>query len=524
MKMGKTWRAIILYTRLIFDLAIDFFFSLYWDKRKKPIPALDKKHHMLTCSAVTLAEKIRKKELKSEDLVKAVIERIKEVNPVINAIARDRYEAAITEAKEVDTLIANGLSEEEAAKKPFLGVPFTTKESQAVKDMPLTMGQWCRRREIATEDSEAVVRLKNAGAIPVAATNLPELLVWQETRNPVYGMTRNPHHTGRSPGGSSGAEASLTASCATVISLCSDLGGSTRMPAFYCGSFGHHPTPGTTDLKGVFFRKGGDEDTMFSLGFISKHVEDLAPLTKVVAGDKAPQLKLDRDVNIKDIKFYYMESSRDLMLSSVNADLRGAMKRVITHISQEATSTSTAPQKYYHQGFDHMYSLWKYWMTKEPEDLASLFTNGKGKANGLIELAKKVVGMSHYCFFSVVRLIEEQFLPKVDAEWAEKLTKEMKDDLISKLGDNGVLLMPSAPHPTPYHFSCLLRPYNFAYWAIVNALKCPATQIPLGVNAQGLPLGIQVVAAPYNDALCLAVAKYMEKEFRGVTRACQLKD
>lgn len=522
--MNKITKTMFLYGRLIVDLVIDLFASLYWDKKKKPIPALDKKHHMLTCSAVALAEKIRQKELKSEDLVKALIERIKEVNPVINAITRDRYEAALAEAREVDTLISNGLSEEETAKKPFLGVPFTTKESQAVKDLPLTMGLWSRRREIAKEDSEAIIRLKEAGAIPVATSNLPELLVWQETRNPVYGMTRNPHHTGRTPGGSSGAEAALTATCASVVSLCSDMGGSTRMPAFYCGTYGHHTTPGTTNCKGVFFRKGDEDESMLSLGFISKHVEDLAPLTKVIAGEKASLLNLDRNVNIKDIKFYYMETSKDFLVSSVNSDLRGAMKRVLTRLSQDTTSTANAPQPYYHEGFDYMYTLWKYWMSKEPEDLASLVTNGNGKANGLIELAKKILGMSQYCFFTIVRLIEEQYFPKTDAEWADKITKEMKHDLFSKLGDNGVLLMPSAPHPAPYHFSCLLRPYNFAYFAIVNALKCPATQVPLGVNAQGLPLGIQVVAAPYNDALCLTVAKYLEGEFHGVTRACQLKD
>lgn len=78
--MGNIWRALYLYTRLAFDLAVDFFFSLYWDRRKKPIPDLDKKHAILTESAVTLAKKIRQKELKSEDLVRAVIERIKEVS------------------------------------------------------------------------------------------------------------------------------------------------------------------------------------------------------------------------------------------------------------------------------------------------------------------------------------------------------------------------------------------------------------------------------------------------------------
>ncbi|KAJ0174834.1 hypothetical protein K1T71_009942 [Dendrolimus kikuchii] len=504
--------------------------------KKEPIPDLDKKHAFLAESATTLAKKILQKELKSEDLVRAVIERIKEVNPILNAIAVDRYETAIAEAKEVDEKIASGLTDEEAHKKPFLGVPFTTKESQAIKGMPLTVGLWSRRNEVASEDSEAIVRMKEAGAIVLAATNLPELLIWQETRNNVYGMTNNPHHTGRSPGGSSGAEAALTASYATAISLCSDIGGSTRMPAFYCGMFGHHPTPGTTNLRGVFFRKGDetDKDTMFALGFISKHVEDLAPLTKIVAGDKAPMLKLDREVDIKELinRDYYIDNCKEKFeiqrlelierRGKIFRKFRKKIGKVITKIGKDVTNADNAPQPYHHEGFKHMYALWKYWMTQEP-DTKALFTNNNGEPNALAELGKKLIGQSNHCLFSISRLLEDTFLPKPDAQWAEKLTKEFKEDLFGKLGDNGVLLLPSAPQVAPFHYSCLLRPFNFAYFAVVNALKCPATQVPLGADSEGLPLGIQVLAAPYNDALCLSVAKYLEKEFGGPVMACKIK-
>ncbi|XP_049876081.1 fatty-acid amide hydrolase 2-like isoform X5 [Pectinophora gossypiella] len=515
-------KTFLCYLRIILDKMIDYVFSLYWEKKKEKVPDLDEKYAFLADSATTLAKKIRDKQLKSEDLVRAVIERIKQVNPIINAVAEDRYLAALDEAREVDRMIEAGLSEEEARKKPFLGVPFTTKESQALKGMKYTMGLWRRRREVAAEDSEAVVRLKVAGAIPIATTNLPELLIWQETRNPVYGMTNNPHHSGRTPGGSSGAEAALTATYASTISLCSDVGGSTRMPAFYCGMFGYHPTAGATNLRGVFFRKGGEE-SMFALGFISKHVEDLAPLMTVVAGDKAASLKLDRDVNVKDIKFYYMEGSKDCLVSPLSPGMTAAMNRVVTKISQDLTSTGSGPEKYHHEGLDHMYRLWYHWMSKEPDNYASLYNNGGSEAKGWVELCKKLVGLSNHCFFTIMRLLELQMMPQVDAAWAEELSAKLKQDIYAKLGDSGVLLMPSAPYAAPYHYTSVLRPYNFAYWAIVNVLKCPAVQVPLGVNSQGLPIGIQVVAAPNNDGLCLAVAKYLEKEFGGAVMACRIK-
>ncbi|XP_038222594.1 fatty-acid amide hydrolase 2-like [Zerene cesonia] len=470
------FRNICVYFRLFWDSVIDFIFSLYWEKKKEIIPDLSEEHVILANSAVTLAKKIKNKELKSEDLVKAVIERIQLVNPILNAVTAERYDAALEEAREVDRQISAGLSEE-MASKPFLGkiihVYFMT------------------------------------GAIKK-----------QETRNPVYGMTKNPQHTGRSPGGSSGAEAALTASYATPISLCSDIGGSTRMPAMYCGIFGHHPTAGVTSSKGIFFRKVHPEDTMFCLGFVSKHAEDLAPLTKVIAGDRAHELKLDADVDVKKLKFYYLESSNDCLMSPLRPEMKDLMNRVIKNVKDKL---NVEVHPYRHEGFNHMYRLWSYWMSKEPENYFTLATNSDKEPNGFIELAKKMIGMSKYCLFLIIRFIELRYLPLPNSKWAEEITKSLKDDLAQKLGDNGVLLLPSSPQATPYHYSCFLRPFNFGYFGIVNALKCPATQVPLGTNSGGLPIGLQVLSTRYNDALCLAVAQYLEKEFGGAVMACNCK-
>lgn len=510
---------VLTFARIFIDNVIDFIFGLFWGCSKAVIPAVEKKHSFLAESATSMARKIKQKELKSEDLVQAMIDRIKQVNPYLNAITADRFEEALKEAREIDRQLASGASDE-LMKKPFLGVPFTTKESQAIKGMPLTMGIWCRRNERATEDSEGVELLRNAGAISIACSNLPELLIWQETRNPVYGMTNNPHHTGRSPGGSSGAEAALVASAASAISLCSDVGGSTRMPAFYCGMFGHHPTPGTTKTKGSFYRNG-EEDSMLSLGFISRYVEDLGPLTSIITGDKASLLKLDRQIDMKDIKFYYLESANDVRISPLRQEMKDAMQSVIQKISGQFNVT---PQPYYHKGLDHIYQLWSYWMTKEPGVYSKMINNDEYDTNGFLELVKKMFCLSKHCLFCILRVIEEQVFGTPKAEWAENLTKEFKNDLFSKLGDDGVLLLPSAPHAAPYHYSCLLRPYNIAYFMLVNLLKVPATQVPLGKNQQDLPIGIQVSAAPNHDALCLAVAKYLEKEFGGAVLACKVQN
>ncbi|CAG9788527.1 unnamed protein product [Diatraea saccharalis] len=123
-----------------------------------------------------------------------------------------------------------------------------------------------------------------------------------------------------------------------------------------------------------------------------------------------------------------------------------------------------------------------------------------------------------------MKLLDEQVLPPTDATWADQLIDSLTGDLTSKLGSEGVLLFPSAPAVAPYHYSLLLRPYNFAYWGVFNAIKFPAAQVPLGLNSDGLPVGIQVVAAPENDALALAVAEHLGKLFGGFVPPCKVLD
>lgn len=507
--------------RTYFDLFIDFIFSLHWNDYRQNILDLDKNHNILAKSALTLAKDIREKRLKSVELVTACIERIRLVNPVLNAVTDQRYKAALAEAREVDQKIEAGLSDDDFKKRPFLGVPFTAKESHGVEGLLYTFGIRSRRTVRAPSDAECVRLLREAGAIPVAVTNVPEINKWQETYNMVFGLTKNPYHTGRTTGGSSGGEAALMAALATPISLCSDIGGSTRMPAFFCGLFGYNPTANITSLKGSL-QRSGDEDTMASIGFVSRHVEDLAPLTKIVAAPRADLLKLDQSVDLKKIKYFYVETSKDLRLSSIQPDLRKAMRRVIIKLTEEAADTGNAPETYYHDGFNYMFVLWRYWMTKEKETFAEMLANKQGTVNGLVELVKKVFGQSDFTLAAILKLLDDQILPPVDKEWAEDLTKKLREDLLNKLGDDGVLIFPSAPIPAPYHYSFFLRPFNFAYWGIFNVLRIPSVQVPLGLNSDGIPLGVQVVSGPNNDAKCLAVAAHMEKLFGGYVPPCHV--
>ena len=164
--------------------------------------------------------------MKSEDLIRSYIDRCRAVNPHINAIIQDNFENAINEAKQVDLRVqqeleGNGPIDESMSihSQPFLGIPFTTKDSLAVKDMYWTAGLYARKGITAPKDADVIDLMKKSGAIFIAMTNVPELVMWWDTYNKVYGRTYNPYDKSRICGGSSGGEGALIASAGSVIGV-----------------------------------------------------------------------------------------------------------------------------------------------------------------------------------------------------------------------------------------------------------------------------------------------------------------
>ncbi|XP_032663090.1 fatty-acid amide hydrolase 2 [Odontomachus brunneus] len=500
----------IILLHVYFDYFVDFVFGIYYDKKIKKVPPV--KNPLLLESSVSLAEKIRTRQVTSEDVVKAYIKRCKEVNSLINAIVEERYLDAINEAKAVDIMIEKGIDIEAIKlKQPFLGVPFTTKESIEAIGMIHTMGIVSRRNYRSIKDATVVGYLKDAGGILIAKTNVPELNLWVESRNKVYGQTNNPYNTTRTVGGSSGGEGAIIAACGAPISISSDIGGSIRMPAFYNGLFGLKPSEKLTPMTGVGLREKDYPDTMATAGPICKKAEDLTPHLKVLIGANVSMLKLDDPVNLENLKVFYQEYCSDLRVSKVNQSMRMTLKKAVRHF-KSLTGSATMIKI---PGSEHSFQLWKYWMTCENFNFRLEITGREYITNAKRELYKYITGSSEITFAAVVKLMDEDFLPKISAKWAESVTEKAKKFLVNKLGDDGVLLYPSAPFPAFYHHSSYLRPFNFSYWCLFNVLRFPVCQVPMGLDEYGLPVGIQVVAAPYNDHLCIAVAKELEKEFGG---------
>lgn len=164
---------------LIIDHLVELVLKWYWGPSRARCPPLQRKNIIVTYSVQELAKLIRTKEVTCLEVVSAYIDRLNEVNPVVNAVIDGPFIEALEEAKAIDDRIQRGLiSENEFNEKPFLGVPFTTKDSTAVKDKLHTLGITARRHVKAKEDAECVKLMKEAGAIIIATTSIPEINRW----------------------------------------------------------------------------------------------------------------------------------------------------------------------------------------------------------------------------------------------------------------------------------------------------------------------------------------------------------
>lgn len=506
---------VISFIRFIYDYIVSFVFNyLYKNIPSNPLPPVEDKLILDSCK--TLVNKIKNKEITCRHVVECFIKRINQVNPILNAVVDTCFDKALVEADEFDKLIELADTEEKLNLifdgKPLFGVPFTSKESTAAKGMSFTFGLISRTGIKCDEDAEIVKSLKTAGAILIGVTNVPEVNLWCETRNKVYGQTNNPYNTNHSAGGSSGGEASIVSACGSPLGLGTDIGGSARIPAFNCGVFGHKLTTGYINTKGMTFRNGTEKHTIVSAGPLTKYAEDLIPVIKALLGpEKSLELKIDQEVDTSSLKYYYVNNPGDTRVSPISDELQIILDRVISSIT---SINELPPLKVKLSGMRYSYSLWRHWMTKEESDFAATLGNNQTKVSVWLEIPKIILGRSDHTLAAVLKLIDMQ-LPKVNAVWANAETEKLSNEISTLLGDDSVLIFPSSPTTAKRHYEPFLHPYNFAYWAIFNVLKLPVTQVPLGIGKNGLPLGIQVVAGMNQDRLCIAVAKDLEKTFGG---------
>ncbi|XP_066535951.1 fatty-acid amide hydrolase 2-A [Hoplias malabaricus] len=521
MAMNRCERLLGLFLRAVVRVCFAFF-EFFVSKRKSDVqPRLPPiTNPLLLVPAIQLAQRIRRKEVTSVEAVQAYIDRIQEVNPLINALVKDRFSAALQEAAQVDKLIEEERGGEDVLEDrlPLLGVPFTVKEAFSLQGMPNSTGLLSRRSVISGMDAPSVALLKRAGAIPLGVTNCSELCMWLESHNHLYGITRNPYNLERIAGGSSGGEGSIIGAGASVIGVGSDIGGSIRIPCFFNGIFGHKSTAGIVNNAGQYPPPTGQQPGFICTGPMCRYAEDLLPMLRIMAGPDAERLSLSVKVDLKRLRFFSVpHDGGSPLLSPVDPQLIQAQKKVVERLEADL---GVKVQELRIPQLKYSFQIWGAMMSapgkdgKSPTTFAELMGEGK-RVWPVWELFKWMLGLSSHTIAAIGLALVEMFQSSQPSQFILQQKESLQRDLEELLGTDGVMLYPSHPQLAPKHHHPIFTPFNFSYTGIFNILGLPVTQCPLGLSMEGLPLGLQLVTGKLQDRLSLATALYLEKAFSG---------
>jgi fatty acid amide hydrolase 2 len=469
-----------------------------------------------------IRELVKQKKLSPVEILRIYRRQVDLVNYQIKALVADRFDQAFIEAKKLEDKIMKG------GDVPLLaGLPFTCKEMIEAENMPLTIGLLKRKGVYSKTDASSVARLRSLGGNFIGVTNVPEMGFWFETDNYVYGRTNNPYDLQRTAGGSSGGEAALITAAGSAFGIGSDVGGSIRIPAMFCGVFGHKPTrriipftghyPMTREHAALYQGSGYRIST---LGPMARNAEDLIEIFRNLAfkdGVDNEIISYDyswNPISWKGKKVYTLKSPEFNWAMPVDEEAKNAVKRAALFFNDQGAIVEELPSDIFKDGV----ALWY-------EELATMVGPSFSEALGMgedVDLPKELLkilrGRPEYTLPNLVNVAMEKAFnlikPMVTRKNNERVLQRRKE-LNELLGEDGILLLPTHPRPAFFHHSGKLRPYDFVYTAIFNALDLPATQVPMGFTADSLPIGIQVVAKQGRDDLTLLAANDLDKGFGG---------
>ncbi len=468
-------------------------------------------------SANELATRIKAHELGPVEVVRAHVERIERVNPALNAVVAERFELALQEAESAEHRLMHADS---SSLPPLFAVPCTIKDFYGVTGLPQTGGIWRRKNEVATADSTVVRRLREAGAIVLGVTNVPEGGLWLETHNRVYGRSNNPWDLRRTPGGSSGGEGAIVAAGGAPFGMGSDIGGSIRLPAAFCGITGHKPTGRRVPNTGHWPPLEGEHEGYLCCGPMARHVGDLITVFDIVSGPDGVANVVEweprdpRHVDLREVRVFPLDEGG----VRVSPELRLSVRKSAELLERRGARVERLRPDLLREAI----WIWGAMMSEHaaPDASYAELVSGDPELSVGRELARLVLGRSRHTGPVLALIAAERLMrrfPNRQATRLLELGRAIGRELEETLGDHGVLLHPPYARTAPRHNAPLLRPLDPGFTAIFNVLELPATQVPTGLDARGLPLGVQVVGARGRDHLCLAVAQALEEELGVLT-------
>lgn len=468
-------------------------------------------------SAVELAARIKAKEVSSVELTQLYIDRIEKYDGDINAVVVRLFEDALAHARDADAALADGQD-----LGALHGVPMTIKESYVIAGTPATWGQEAFRDNVAAEDGLAVKRFRAAGAHFLGKTNVPVDLADFQSYNPIYGTTGNPWDTSRTPGGSSGGSAAALAAGFCGLEAGSDIGGSIRNPAHFCGVYGHKPTYGIIPMQGHELVAGIPEADLAVCGPLARSADDLSVALNIMAGPAERealgwQLALPAAdfKDLKELRVAIWPTDELALVSNETAERVALIGETLAKLGA-TVSDAARPDIDLTAAHNNYQTLLTSVMTAAMTDEAVATAQSTVDALAADDASSAAVNaratvLSHRDWIRTNTKRE-----KLRRAWTRFF--EEWDILICPQ-----MATPAFPHDHRAFGERTIsvdnneQPYfQQLFWAgmIVNAYL-PSTVFPTGPSRDGLPIGLQAVSAPYRDHRTIEFARQIAREIGG---------
>ena len=380
------------------------------------------------------------------------------------------------------------------------GIPLTIKDTIETEGLRTTSGSRIRSGYVPSRDAPSVARLRSAGALVLGKTNTAEMAMDYTADNPVFGRTKNPHNHSLTPGGSSGGEAAAIASFMSPGGLGSDLAGSIRIPAHFCGIAGLKPTTGRVPGELQFPPSSGPYSLGAVIGPLARTVADLRILFRVLADEKSVVSK----EAIKGLKFVWYSNDG---IAPVTAETIQA----VSNAARALRDAQMIGEECLPPNMDRANDLWlKVFSRASVVQLRDVYSGRENEGGSFVSWRLKTA--------------DELPTPTLDqyiTYWMER--DRLRAELLTWMFDHPILICPVGATPAYAHDSLRVTVNGnsmgnfraFSYSQAFNLFDLPAATVPAGRSSDGLPIGVQIVGRPNEEELVLAVAEVVEKSGLG---------
>ncbi len=469
---------------------------------------------ILFSSAVELSLQLANGEFTATDLSNAYYNHIKKHNNTINAIVIDNKQEALETARKLDLALKDG-----NLAGHLHGVPVTIKESFNLKGHKTTVNFKMLKGNVASEDSVIAQRLKEAGAVILGKTNVPTLLADNQTFGPLYPTAKNPYDTSRTTGGSTGGGAAAVASGMSTFEIGTDIGGSIRNPANFCGLFGLKPTENQYIQSGhvpPFPNASGGFIAMTSVGPLARSMDDIELAWKIINQPDWKYLNSlpilsnrEKHEHLRDYKVGWFDETEFVVCSD-------STKKVLNGFIEKLTV----------QGVNiHKFNIDEQWLQQTYETWSTLFGFITGQNAPWIfrqimkfKFRQQTKGSSFNAVRSLSKGLSMDF--KVFSDTL-KIRQELTAQLMAWFDDYDFIISPTSigpafkhnPKQKPIKYENRKIPYpeyNFPFTLPYNVCGNPSLIIPGGLSGEGLPIGIQIAGPHHSENVLIHFGKLIE--------------